>query len=275
MKNLFRRVGVILGFLALASVLVSAQTGKKESLACRDHWYGDQQAGQCEIREQQLAATGGPISVDGRRNGGISIKGWDRNELLVRARIQTRAATESEAAELLKQVRIETSGAKIYAEGPQPRKDYNWDVSYEVFVPKRSDVSLITHNGGISILEVNGRIEFTAQNGGVSLRRVGGRVQGSTTNGGLSIDLEGERWDGEELDVRTTNGGIVMNVPENYSAHLITGTVNGGLSIDFPVTVEGSIRREIAVNLGGGGPTIRAMTTNGGVKIRRTSLTSN
>jgi DUF4097 and DUF4098 domain-containing protein YvlB len=142
-------------------------------------------------------------------------------------------------------------------------------VSYEVFVPRRSDLSLDTHNGGITISDVKGRIEFTALNGGVVLKRVGGNVHGGTTNGGLVVELAGDRWDGETLDVKTTNGGIVMSVPENYSAHLETGTVNGSLSIDFPVTVQGRITRELAVNLGSGGATLKAMTTNGGVRIRR------
>ncbi len=257
--------------LLLVSSMAAAQgeKEKKGSLACRDNWYSDRLVGHCEIREQQLAVSGGTISIDGRQNGGISIKGWDRGDVLVRARIQTAAATQAEADELAKQVRIETGGVKIYADGPERRKDYQWDVSYEIFVPKRSDVSLQTHNGGISISEVRGRIDFSALNGGVVLRRVGGSVHGSTTNGGLVIDLDGDRWDGEELDVSTTNGGIVMNVPENYSAHLVTGTVNGGLNVEFPVTVQGRISRELAVNLGSGGATIRAMTTNGGVKIRR------
>ena len=47
--------------------------------------------------------------------------------------------------------------------------------------------------------------------------------------------------------------------------------MNGNLSIDFPVTVQGRITRELAVNLGSGGPTIRAMTTNGGVRVKRGS----
>jgi DUF4097 and DUF4098 domain-containing protein YvlB len=268
MKKMLRRATLALSLLALTSVMAEAQSAKKESLTCRDNWYSDRLVGHCEIREQQLAASGA-ISVDGRKNGGISIKGWERGDVLVRARIQAAALTQNEAVELAKQIRIDTSGAKIFADGPERRKDYQWDVSYEIFVPKRSDVSLETHNGGISIADVHGRIEFTALNGGVVLRRIGGTVHGSTTNGGLVIDLQGDRWDGEELDVKTTNGGIIMNVPENYSAHLVTGTVNGGLTVDFPVTVQGRISRELAVNLGNGGPTIRAMTTNGGVKVRR------
>jgi len=87
----------------------------------------------------------------------------------------------------------------------------------------------------------------------------------------LVVELSGDHWEGDSLDVSTTNGGIVMSIPENYSAHLETGTVNGNLSVDFPVTVQGRISKELAVNLGSGGATVRAMTTNGGVKIRKTS----
>jgi hypothetical protein len=47
--------------------------------------------------------------------------------------------------------------------------------------------------------------------------------------------------------------------------------VNGSLSVDFPVTVQGRINKELAVNLGSGGATVKAMTTNGGVRIRRTT----
>jgi len=242
---------------------------KDGSLTCRDdsRWYNDRLAGNCEIREQTLAPSGA-ISIDGRQNGGVSIKGWDQNQVLVRARVQTGAPTEAEAAELARQVKIETSGSKIFASGPESRQDHHWDVSYEIFVPRRQDVSIETHNGGIAIADVNGKINFEAVNGGVVLKRVGGAVRGSTTNGGLVIELTGERWDGETLDVSTTNGGVIMSLPENYSAHLETGTVNGGLSVDFPIAVEGR-HKELAVNLGSGGATVKAMTTNGGVRIRR------
>jgi DUF4097 and DUF4098 domain-containing protein YvlB len=185
--------------------------------------------------------------------------------------VQTGAPTAAEADALSKQVTIETSGSKIYANGPESRRDYHWDVSYEVFVPRRADLSVETHNGGISIADVNGRIDFSAVNGGVVLKRVGGAVKGSTTNGGLVIELAGDRWDGETLDVSTTNGGINMSVPENYSAHLETGTVNGSVNFDFPVNLQGRLTKQIALNLGSGGATIKAMTTNGGVHVRRPS----
>ena len=272
---MYRFIGrslLIAALVALACLSVFAQRDKGGSLSCRQNdWYNDRLVGNCEIREQTLAPSGGTIGIDGRQNGGVSVKGWDQNQVLVRARVQTAAPTAAEADALAKQIRIETSGAKIFASGPDSRKDYHWDVSYEVFVPRRTDLSLETHTGGIAIAEVNGRIDFSAVNGGVVLKRVGGAVHGSTTNGGLVIELSGDRWDGETLDVSTTNGGVIMSVPENYSANLQTGTVNGSVNVDFPVTVQGRINKQIAVNLGSGGATVKAMTTNGGVHLKRIS----
>ncbi|MBZ5536357.1 MAG: DUF4097 domain-containing protein [Acidobacteriia bacterium] len=257
--------------LATIQALALESDPQDRRLNCNDQWKNGRLASFCEMREQTIPTARGTLSVDGRMNGGIGIKGWDRNEILVRAQVQTSASTDSEARELARQVRIETGSGQIQAEGPSQNHNQNWSVSYEIFVPRQSDLSLKTHNGGISIVEVNGHIDFSALNGSVSLKRLGGKVKGSTTNGGLSIDLAGSRWEGEGLDVKTTNGGVSMSIPENYSARLETGTVNGGLDIGFPVTVQGELNKELSVTLGSGGPVIRAMTTNGGVRVHRKS----
>jgi DUF4097 and DUF4098 domain-containing protein YvlB len=271
-EAMYRFLGRSVLIAALMSMACAAVLAQQKTLTCRDNgWYNDRLVGNCEIREQTLSMSGAPIAIDGRQNGGISVKGWDQNQVLVRARVETGALTAEEAANLARQIRIETSGSKIFASGPENQRNQHWDVSYEVFVPRHADLSLETHNGGIAISEVNGKIDFNALNGGVVLKRVGGAVRGSTTNGGLVVELSGDRWEGETLDVKTTNGGIVMSVPENYSANLQTGTVNGSVSIDFPVTVQGQITKQLAVNLGSGGATVKAMTTNGGVRVKRTS----
>ena len=135
-------------------------------------------------------------------------------------------------------------------------------------VPSDTDLDIDTHNGGISITDVDGRIRFDALNGGVKLLALAGDVQGETTNGGLTIELEGDRWDGREMDVKTTNGSVTVSIPEGYSAAFETGTVNGRLDLDIPVTVRGRIDRRIRTQLGDGGPTIRATTTNGRVRVR-------
>ena len=264
-----------LAFVALTGGVVTAQKKQDGSMQCRDSRDYGRLYSHCEIKEQTLPASGA-ITVDGKQNGGISIKGWERNEILVRSKIETRAPTQAEADQLAQQVRIETAALNIHAEGPESRDDYQWYVSYEIFVPRRSDLSLQAHNGGISIKDVSGKIDFKTMNGGVSLTRVGGAVRGNTTNGGVHVELAGTRWDGEMLNVTTTNGGVNLVMPDNYSAHLETGTVNGNISSDFainvPLTDRGRMPREISVDLGSGGPTIRATTTNGGVRVNRASM---
>lgn len=270
MKKWFVRSLWLIALVALAGVTAIAQKNKTGSLECNDNWSGNDKRLErhCEIREQTVAV-GDAITVDSGKNGGIQVKGSDRNDVLVRTRVESAAPSRNEAIELAKQVRIETGGSRIQSTGPEQKRDAWWSASFEILVPRRSNLALTAHNGGIAISDVNGRIEFNGLNGGVVLRRVGGNVHGSSTNGGLVVELDGSRWDGEELNVKTTNGGVMMSVPENYSARLETGTVNGHVSTDFPVTVQGRISKQLSMNLGSGGPTVRAMTTNGGVRLRR------
>ncbi|HLH39066.1 MAG TPA: DUF4097 family beta strand repeat-containing protein [Bryobacteraceae bacterium] len=103
----------------------------------------------------------------------------------------------------------------------------------------------------------------------MNLKRLAGDVEGSTMNGGLNIELAGARWDGAKLDARTTNGGVNLKMPENYSAHLETATVNGHLSMDLPVTMRGEIGKRLATDIGSGGATIHVETTNGDVNVKR------
>jgi DUF4097 and DUF4098 domain-containing protein YvlB len=124
-------------------------------------------------------------------------------------------------------------------------------------------------NGGISIDNVQSRMDLKTVNGGVTLKRVGGDVRGRTSNGGVTVTLEGSTWDGEGLDIQTSNGGVNLAIPASYSAHLETRTNNGSLRVDFPITVQGRIDRSLSMDIGSGGPTIKVVSSNGGVRVTR------
>ena len=84
-----------------------------KTLSCGDRGsQGRKLISYCEMKEQSLAPGNGPISVDPGENGGVSVKGWSRNEVLMRARIETAAPSESEARSLVPQVRV-ASGAWV------------------------------------------------------------------------------------------------------------------------------------------------------------------
>ena len=263
--------------LLLAPALLLAQQTDRESDAewlehCRsnDSWGSDARGRACEVRNVPVRLSGRSITIDGQRNGGVRVFGWDRDSVQVTARMQAQDRTDAEARELLSRIRIVADGRGVRADGPSTDGDEEgWSVSYYVYVPRRFDLDLRAHNGGLSVAGVSGKLELDTHNGSVALVGVGGDVRANTQNGSLNVQLTGNKWDGTGLDAETRNGSVRLAVPERYAAQLETGTVNGAIRTDIPVTVSGRISRQLSIPLGGGGKTIRAMTTNGSVSITR------
>jgi len=259
--------------LALAVTAYGQMVNNQEKqLSCESRSYDDR-ARTCEIREQTTASVG-QLNIDAGKNGGASIKGWTRGDVLVRTRVEGWGSTDAEAKAIASQVLIDTSGGRVQARGPESDKSNNnsgWSISYEIFVPQSTNLSVTTVNGGISISDVRGNLHFEATNGGINLKRLAGEVEGATVNGGVNIELAGATWQGNTIDVKTRNGGVNISVPENFSAHFQTETVNGSLQSDFPLTISGDLKsRNHDFTIGGGGPMIHVTTTNGGVKLKRT-----
>jgi len=266
MKKFFAASLPIIAML-LAAVLSGQAIGQEADDWCDQDGWGRDRGRFCEVREYTVQA--GAISVDAGTNGGVRVEAWDGDDVLVQAKISSHADDDAGAERLAGRVTVQTDGGDISADGPSTGHDESWAVSYRVYVPRNTDLSLEAHNGGIGIKGVSGEIRFNTMNGGVRLTDLAGDVQGTTRNGGLSVQLAGSQWDGAGLDVETRNGGVQVTIPEGYNAEFETGTRNGGIRVDFPVTVSGEIRRHLETTLGSGGPTVRVMTTNGGVKVGR------
>lgn len=236
---------------------------------CSHRWGRDDEEHFCEVRDYTLPATRS-LDVDAGQNGTVTVHGRDGSEILVVAMIDARADDTLEAQRLAKGAQVHTDGGRVRADLPDDmRRHQSVSVSYEVWLPRATDLDLEAENGGLAVDNVSSHVRLETTNGSVRLRDVGGDVHGGTTNGSVSVELSGDRWNGEGLDLRTTNGSVRLTLPSNYSAHLTTGTVNGGMNIDFPITVQGRISREISADIGKGGAPIRVVTTNGGVTIRR------
>lgn len=248
------------------ALLLTGAAGAQEpekKLAC-----GKEPAGHaCEMREATMAAP--PLlTVDAAPNGGVAVKAWKRNEVLVRSKVV--AWGEAKLAD----VKVAAGGSRVAAEGPRamPGRSSGWSVSFEVFVPEKIGLDLKSVNGGISVAGVTGDLRLKTTNGGINLADVGGKVNGHTTNGGISLSLAGAGWTGDSCELETTNGGIHIEAPERYGARIVATTTNGGLKSDFPNT---KVERgrwtggTLEVTPGGGaGPTVKATTTNGGITVR-------
>ncbi|HSD67661.1 MAG TPA: hypothetical protein VLF95_13225 [Vicinamibacteria bacterium] len=234
---------------------------------CREDG-GNEHARHCEVREATLPASS-LLAVDARPNGGIQVLGGDRSDVRLRVKVVATGDSEAEAKAMAGEVQIETTGT-VKATGPSRSGGHGWWASYRLEVPRAAHLRLQADNGGLSLEDVAGDAELHTVNGGIHLEGGGGNVHGETVNGGVHLKLGGSEWRGEGLDLRTTNGGLHLVIPEGYNARLETGTVNGGVHSDFPVTTRGRwTGGRIDADLGHGGRLIRVETTNGGLHLQR------
>jgi DUF4097 and DUF4098 domain-containing protein YvlB len=270
--------------ISAATVVLPAQRNRARDRSDRtfglsqDEWCREERrADFCEVREETIPNSN-TIYLDARGNGGVSVRGWDRSETHMRARITVRDDSRDDAQKLAKEITITTTGGRIHADGPERDRrrrdryddDRYWTVAYELQVPRKADLTVDATNGGIVVEDVRGRVDAHTVNGGIALNDVGGQIRGETVNGGLHVELAGEKWDGPGLDLKTVNGGVDLRVPSNFSGELEARTSNGGISVDFPITVSGLLnRRQINATLGSGGPRLRLSAVNGGISISR------
>ncbi len=218
-------------------------------------------------------------------NGFVRVTTWDRNEVEISAKKVARRREED-----LQRVKIE-----VEAFGSSVRVDTIYEkfrnlrvhVDYEVKVPEgviletirstNGDVELSgrfaevkagTTNGDIRMEGGEGRIELHTTNGSIRAKNLKGSVEAGTTNGSIYLDLVDVQRD---IQASTTNGSVNLKLGGAINAELRARTTNGGLTVDFPVTIQGTIssRHRIEGRIGSGGPLIDLHTTNGAIRINK------
>ncbi|MGB3542634.1 hypothetical protein [Rubrivirga sp.] len=225
----------------------------------------------CEVREALLEA--GALDVDGATNGPIEVKEWDRDDVLVRSRIVGVAASKARAERLVDASSVQTQGGRVRSSLPESHNRESVSVSYEIFAPKQTDLTVRAVNGPLTIHGLRGSIQARAVNGPVSIQGVEGDVTIRAVNGPVSIGLEGDRWRGSGLVVRADNGPITVDVPDRYSAQVSAETQNGRIAID-DLDVCDTVRQRgryvgdrISGRLGTGGSPLALTATNGSVRF--------
>jgi len=215
---------------------------------------------------------GGEIRIV-NTNGKIEVDGVDGSTVEVRAERIARAATDAAARDLLPRivikediapdrVSIETdriSGIMIGAA---------YEVRYHVRAPRSASVDVTNTNGQVELTGLAGRVTAHTTNGGVKGDGLRGAVEARSTNGQVAIDLGAIGSD--RIALQTTNGGVVLTLPESAKADLSATVTNGAISVgDFQgLDVAEKSRRRLEAKLNGGGTAIELRTTNGSVRIR-------
>jgi DUF4097 and DUF4098 domain-containing protein YvlB len=262
--------------ILLATPALAQRSADEWVEQCRRNYHqNDNRVTHCEVRETRIAARGS-LTIDAGQNGGVSVRTHEGRDVVVQARVQAWAGSDERARSTAQQIRVNTGGT-ISASGPEMGNNSGWAVNYEILVPARTNLDVRTHNGPINVERVSGTMNLRAHNGPLNLSELSGNVTARTQNGPVNVRLAGRRWTGERLDAETVNGPVSVRLPDGYAAHLEVRTVHGPMRVPSGIRVESDHRPgrhgrrtggTINTDINGGGPTIRAVTTNGPISIQ-------
>lgn len=160
------------------------------------------------------------------------------------------------------------SECKPGAGGRMSVRDNDVQVEFAVKVPAGVRFVGRTVNGGIEARDLPGDAEVHTVNGGVEVGAAG-HVMAETVNGGILAEMGRADWKGP-LEFKTVNGGIKVALPPDAGAEVRAATVNGDISTDFPLAVQGRFsKRNLEGTIGAGGRQLALETVNGSIEITK------
>jgi predicted Ser/Thr protein kinase len=228
-----------------------------------------------------------PLNADGVFNldnvkGRIEIDGWNSNVVTVTTAIHGKTG-ESVAAIKIK---IDSDPARIAVHTEEPKGqnglpliwawlrghgDFGASVDYVVHAPFHAQLTNIKSvNGHIEIEDMTGNINASTVNGSMAAKNAASGLKLSTVNGSIDASMS-SLGDGQTVSLNSVNGEITLSAPDNANATFSAGTVNGGISSEFPaLTVKRSPgNNSLKGNLGQGSASVKANTVNGAITIQK------
>ena len=215
-------------------------------------------------------------------NGRVTVTAWDQPRVKVVA-VKRVEGDSDDVAEAMKELRVDiqpqSGGLVIDTHYPKehdgPGAIFSWilgddvdaQVTYDLMVPRAMNVDVSNTNGGIHLNDVAGKHELDTTNGKIEVARCAGSLDASTTNGSIHAELTKVN-KGQPMRFETTNGRIELELPKDLAVDLDASTTNGEINSDLPVTTTRIGRNSLRGSINGGGTTLRARTTNGGIAIR-------
>ncbi len=164
-------------------------------------------------------------------------------------------------------VELENRNGNVWAGagcGPLTVRGGNADI--EIQDPD-SDVFVETTNGRIRVVNASGQTVLHTVNGNVYAHVSGGTLDAETVNGTVVARLLSPAV--SACRASTGNGGVVLNVPQGYSAQIAAETARGRIRCDLPEvrqTTTGTNRLDATV--GSGEARAELATLNGNILIQ-------
>jgi DUF4097 and DUF4098 domain-containing protein YvlB len=237
---------------------------------------------------KQFTVSGKPTLRIETNDAEIRIVSWDRNEVGARVIVDGYKPDEVHVTD-------HQSGNQIELDIQLRRSaHFGWNVHsrsirVEVSSPHAADLNLHSGDGDIRVNNVAGEFRLDTDDGNIEVRSAAGQLHADTHDGNIDAcgrfsDLQVQTGDGNvdvEADsgskissnwsLRTGDGNLVLRIPPEFAAELDAHTGDGEITVDFPVTTMGSMKKENTVRgkMNGGGPILELRSGDGNIELAK------
>jgi DUF4097 and DUF4098 domain-containing protein YvlB len=196
-----------------------------------------------------IKTSGGHINVEGgaEKNATVKVKIKGNNGL--------NGLSKSEIEDRLQQydLKIAVENNTLICEA-KPKGKMDWrnslSISFELKVPSEINLSAITSGGSISLMGLNGQLDFKTSGGSLVLENLKGNVMGKTSGGSISL-MNGKG----DVNLKTSGGSIQV---ENAKGDINLMTSGGSLNLK-------NLKGKVVAKTSGG--SIRVDNADGGLDV--------
>jgi beta-lactamase regulating signal transducer with metallopeptidase domain len=145
------------------------------------------------------ARPGGTLILDLNTGAGVTVRGWDEDRVVVRARLAGPSWRDVDV-----DIERESDGVRIGTDFVRRSGNHSTSNEFEVRVPRRYDVRLKSAGGGLRLIDLDGRFSGNTGGGEIIIERAKGSARLNTGGGEIKVT------DSDLSGTVSTGGGTVV-----------------------------------------------------------------
>ena len=183
-----------------------------------------------EKESKSFVVSGAPTVNLSTFDGSITIRGWDKSEVMYTA--TKRANDPQEAKQITIQSEQQGSRVSVIARSPES----NGVASLEVYVPRNASLHVSSGDGSLNLDGVSGELDLRTGDGSIEVAGSKGQLRVNTGDGHIKVS----EFDGT-VDARTGDGSISLD--GRFTA-LAARTGDGSISLSVPANSDFTIETD-------------------------------
>lgn len=130
------------------------------------------------------------------------------------------------------------------------------------------DVEAHTSGGSLRITQARGSVNASTSGGSITVEEVMGTINASTSGGSVTARISSQPE--SDCSLSTSGGSVNAHLADNLQLDVDAKTSGGRVQTDFPVTVQGELKKtELQAKINGGGPILKLRTSGGSIYVKK------